>query len=48
MGTMGARPARGRGNLAHLAALMRQHGVGVIWTADRDFRRFAGVTARDP
>ncbi|MDQ3989385.1 MAG: PIN domain-containing protein [Actinomycetota bacterium] len=40
-----------RGNLvtdAHIAALMRQHGVGVIWTADRDFRRFTGVTARDP
>lgn len=40
-----------RGNLvtdAHIAALMRQHGVGLIWTADRDFRRFAGVTARDP
>lgn len=40
-----------RGNLVtdtHIAALMRQHGVDTIWTADRDFRRFAGVTARDP
>ena len=40
-----------RGNLvtdAHIAALMRQHGVATIWTADRDFRRFADVTARDP
>lgn len=40
-----------RGNLvtdAHIAALMRQHGVGTIWTADRDFRRFTDVTARDP
>ncbi len=40
-----------RGNLvadAHIVALMRQHGVGVIWTADRDFRRFSGVTAPDP
>ncbi|MPZ66475.1 MAG: PIN domain-containing protein [Pseudonocardiaceae bacterium] len=40
-----------RGNLvtdAHIAALMRQHGVDTIWTADRDFRRFADVTARDP
>jgi toxin-antitoxin system PIN domain toxin len=40
-----------RGNLvtdAHIAALMRQHGVTTIWTADRDFRRFADVTARDP
>lgn len=40
-----------RGNLvpdAHIAALMRQHGVGTIWTADRDFRRFAEVVSRDP
>lgn len=40
-----------RGNLvpdAHIAALMRQHGVGTIWTADRDFRRFADIDARDP
>lgn len=40
-----------RGNLvtdAHIATLMRQHGVGTIWTADRDFRRFHGITARDP
>ncbi len=33
---------------AHLAALMRQHGVGVIYTRDRDFRRFDGIEARDP
>jgi toxin-antitoxin system PIN domain toxin len=40
-----------RGNLvvdAHIATLMRQHGVATIWTADRDFRRFPGITARDP
>lgn len=40
-----------RGNLvsdAHIAALMRQHDVTLIWTADRDFRRFDRVTARDP
>lgn len=40
-----------RGNLvtdAHIAALMRLHGVSEIWTADRDFRRFPGITARDP
>lgn len=40
-----------RGNLvpdAHLVALMRQHGVGTIWTGDRDFRKFDGVTAKDP
>jgi uncharacterized protein len=33
---------------AHLAALMRQHGVRLIWTRDRDFRRFDGIDARDP
>jgi toxin-antitoxin system PIN domain toxin len=33
---------------AHLAALMRQHGVRLIWTRDRDFRRFDGIEARDP
>lgn len=40
-----------RGDLvsdAHIAALMRQHGVTLIWTADRDFRRFDGLTARHP
>lgn len=40
-----------RGNLvpdAHLVALMRQHDVSTIWTADRDFRRFGGITALNP
>jgi toxin-antitoxin system PIN domain toxin len=40
-----------RGNLvtdSHIAALMRQHGVSTIFTADRDFRRFPGITTRDP
>lgn len=27
---------------------MREHGVATIWTSDRDFRRFAGITGRDP
>jgi toxin-antitoxin system PIN domain toxin len=42
---------RARGNdvpNAHLAALMRQHGVRVIYTRDRGFRRFDGIDARDP
>ena len=42
-----ARPA---GNLvpdAHLAALMLEHGVGVIVTRDRDFRRFRHVRVQD-
>jgi uncharacterized protein len=33
---------------AHLVALMRQHGVGTIYTRDRDFRRYDGIHARDP
>lgn len=40
-----------RGNLvpdAHLVALMRQHGISTIWTHDRDFRKFEGITVRDP
>jgi predicted nucleic acid-binding protein len=27
---------------------MRQHGVRIIWTRDRDFRRFDGIEPRDP
>jgi toxin-antitoxin system PIN domain toxin len=40
-----------RGNLvpdAHLVALMRQNGVGTLWTHDRDFRKFEHVRVRDP
>lgn len=33
---------------AHLAALMRQHGVAIVYTRDRDFRRYEDVEARDP
>jgi uncharacterized protein len=33
---------------AHLATLMRQHGVRLIYTRDRGFRRFDGIEARDP
>ena len=33
---------------AHLAALMRQHGVTVIYTRDKDLRRYDGINARDP
>jgi toxin-antitoxin system PIN domain toxin len=33
---------------AHVAALMRQHGVRMIYTRDRDFRRYDGIEARDP
>lgn len=40
-----------RGDLvpdAHLAALLRQHGVNVLYTKDRDFRKFDFLTTRDP
>ncbi len=33
---------------AHIAALMGQHGVATIFTRDRDFRRYAGISAIDP
>ena len=33
---------------AHVAALMRQHGVRLIYTRDRGFRRFDGIEVRDP
>jgi toxin-antitoxin system PIN domain toxin len=40
-----------RGNLvpdAHLAALLRQHGVKTLYTRDRDFRKFNFLQVRDP
>jgi len=40
-----------RGNLvpdAHLVALMQQHGGATIWSHDRDFRKFSGITVKDP
>jgi len=40
---MGPRVHDGR-----VAALCRQHGVRELWTADRDFSRFAGVTTANP
>jgi toxin-antitoxin system PIN domain toxin len=33
---------------ARVAALCRQHGVTELWTADRDFGRFSGFSARNP
>lgn len=33
---------------AHLATLMRQHGIGTIWTRDRDFLRFDWIEVRNP
>jgi toxin-antitoxin system PIN domain toxin len=33
---------------ARIAALCVGHGVRELWSADRDFRRFPGVTTRNP
>ena len=40
-----------RGNLvpdAHLAALLRLHGVKTLYTNDRDFRKFTFLDVRNP
>jgi len=40
-----------RGNLvpdAHLATLLRQHGVRRLYTTDTDFRKFDFLEVRDP
>lgn len=40
-----------RGNLvpdAHLAALLRQHGVKILYTNDTDFRKFEFLDVRNP
>lgn len=40
-----------RGNLvpdAHLAAILRGHGVTTLYTHDRDFRKFDFLTVCDP
>jgi hypothetical protein len=33
---------------ARVAALCQLHGVGELWTADRDFGRFPALTVRNP
>jgi len=33
---------------ARVAALCRQHGVRELWSADRDFNRFAGLAVVNP
>jgi uncharacterized protein len=40
-----------RGNLvpdAHVAALLKQHGVRTLFTRDADFRKFSFLDVRDP
>lgn len=46
-----ARAVQPRGALvpdAHLVALMTEHGVAQVWSNDRDFRKFDGVSAINP
>ncbi len=38
----------GRVHDARIAALYRLHGIQELWSADRDFSRFAGVQVRNP
>jgi predicted nucleic acid-binding protein len=33
---------------ARIAALCERHGVRELWSADRDFTRFPGLTVRNP
>ena len=47
--TRGPEKFSNNGNLAHdehIAALIVEHGVGELWTADRDFARFPGILLR--
>jgi len=44
------RAGKASGNLAHdahIAALLVEHGVTELWTADRDFARFPGIRIHD-
>jgi toxin-antitoxin system PIN domain toxin len=45
---LGAGAAGNRVHDAHVAALVLEHGVTELLTADRDFARFPGVRARNP
>jgi toxin-antitoxin system PIN domain toxin len=44
----GGRVAGGQVHDGRLAALCIAHGVRELWTADRDFGRFAGLRVRNP
>ena len=48
-GVASAFPVRGNAVPdAHVAALLRQHGVRVLYTNDSDFKRFSFLTVIDP
>jgi toxin-antitoxin system PIN domain toxin len=44
----GSRVAGPQVHDARIAALCRQHGVRELWSADRDFGRFAGLSVVNP
>jgi toxin-antitoxin system PIN domain toxin len=44
----GSRVAGAQVHDARVAALCRQHGVRELWSADRDFSRFAGLMVVNP
>ena len=45
---VGSRVAGPQIHDARVAALCRQHGVRELWSADRDFSRFAGLAVVNP
>jgi toxin-antitoxin system PIN domain toxin len=45
---VGGRVAGAQVHDARVAALCRQHGVRALWSADRDFSRFAGLAVVNP
>lgn len=45
---VGGRVAGGQVHDARIAALCREHGIGELWSADRDFNRFAGLAVTNP
>ena len=45
---IGGHAVGGRVHDARVAALCRQHGIRELWSADRDFGRFAGLTVLNP
>jgi hypothetical protein len=48
-GVAGGFPVRGNAVPdAHLAALLRQHGVGILYTNDADFKRFSFLNVINP
>jgi toxin-antitoxin system PIN domain toxin len=46
--TLGARVTGSRVHDARVAALCVSHGVGELWTADRDFSLFSAIKTRNP